>query len=178
MKNQPKQCAPGFTAWDAANVIVNDFKLFPLFVKKGAWRGFHSRIHAMVVMLSPSRTCLSDDETIGTKRFEGFKSEAVLAAEKRGGPLTKSEVVLDHSVPIKCIYRELEELYDRGKLTVRRVAKLLRKMVVCALITKDEDRRLSEEGLKSEMPDGWPDDPFARYSHCGIRIVRANGNRR
>ncbi len=178
MKNQPKQCAPGFTAWDAANVIVNDFKLFPLFVKKGAWRGFHSRIHAMVVMLSPSRTCLSNDRTIGTKRFKGFKSASVFMAENCGNPLPKSEVVLDHSVPIKCIYRELEDLYDSGRLTVHRVAKLLRKMVVCALITKEEDRRLSEEGLKSEMPEGWPDDTFARYSHCGIRIVRANGTRR
>ncbi len=84
--------------------------------------------------------------------------------------MTKSEVILDHSVPVKCIYDELEYLYAKRLLTVGRVEKLLRRMVVCALITREEDAMLSKAGLRSSMPDGWPDDVFARYRECGIKV--------
>ena len=171
-KPRAKTCAPLFTKRDAARVIVRDFELFPLFVKRAAKAGFHGRIHALIVLLSPTRASLSEKRAIGTKPFKGFKSKAVLDAESIGKPLRKSEVVLDHAVPVKCIYQQLEDLHERGKLTVSRVERLLRKAVVCALISKEEDRLLSEEGLKSQMPRGWPDDVFARYEECGIEVPR------
>jgi len=171
-KPKAKMCAPDFTAKDAARVIVADFETFRLFRDKSAKRGFHSRIHALIVLLSPTRSCLSVDPEIGTTCFEGYKSEMVRNAERRGKPLTKSEVILDHSVPVKCIYDELEDLYAKRLLTVGRVEKLLRRMVVCALITREEDAMLSKAGLRSSMPEGWPDDVFARYRECGIQIAK------
>jgi hypothetical protein len=165
-----KTCAPDFSEKDAARVIIADFENFHLFEEKSTKRGFHSRIHALIVLLSPTLTSLSKNSRIGTTRFKGYKSEAVLIAERKGKPLPKSKVILDHSVPIKCIYDELEELYAKRRLTVRRVEKLLRRMVVCALITREEDEILTKAGLRSKMPEGWPDDVFARYKECGIRI--------
>ncbi len=51
------------------------------------------------------------------------------------------------------------------------IANVVRRYAILAWITKDEDRRLKNEGLTKSMPPSFGEDDLARYKACKISIV-------
>jgi hypothetical protein len=93
-----------------------------------------------------------------------YRSRA--AAGRKWG---RREIVYDHAIPYHYELRALMELKEVAPETVRPV---LEKYDVCAIITADEDARLTSAGLQRKMPDDWDQiDPLARYRAVGIELV-------
>ncbi|MDT8413418.1 MAG: hypothetical protein RQ875_13220 [Vicingaceae bacterium] len=102
-----------------------------------------------------------------------FWNECVsVDAEKNGG-----KVVKEHIVPISVIKDMLLKLGPNA--TIKDIQKILDDFVMFATITKDEDKKLNDAGLKSKMPDtcyvknnelkeGF--DKFARHTEVGIEL--------
>jgi len=83
----------------------------------------------------------------------------------------------DHVVPKQLIVQELKAI--RGKATPKRVRQVLAKWCVGAVITIDEDRRLTKLGLRARMPDDWNGiDSWARYTLARIALRKPNGHGR
>jgi hypothetical protein len=81
----------------------------------------------------------------------------------------RREIVYDHAIPY-CY--ELKALMELTEITPETVRPVLEKYSVCAIITTDEDARLTAAGLQRKMPDDWDRiDPLARYKAVGIEIV-------
>jgi len=79
------------------------------------------------------------------------------------------EIVYDHAVPYRF---ERMALMDLTEVTPETVRLVLEKYDVCAIITQEEDARLSAAGLKHSMPPDWDKiDPLARYKAVGIEII-------
>lgn len=77
----------------------------------------------------------------------------------------------DHPVPLKII---IEKLFALDEIDEKNVKKLLSKYIKNGgvLITKDEDKTLTEIGLKSSMPDNWDGvDVYARYKSANIDLL-------
>ena len=81
----------------------------------------------------------------------------------------RREVVYDHAIPYCYELKALMELTEVTPATVRPV---LEKYDVAAIITAEEDMRLTAAGLQRKMPEDWNEvDPLARYKAVGIEIV-------
>lgn len=75
-------------------------------------------------------------------------------------------LVHEHMVPKSLVIKRLKELENPTKESVK---ELLDFYCKAAVVTRDEDRRLNEEGLRSNMPIGWDEkDVLARYALVGI----------
>jgi hypothetical protein len=102
---------------------------------------------------------------LGSKGKSAKYRSRAAAGRKWGG----REIVYDHAIPYGYELKALMELTDVSPETVRPV---LDKYDVCAIITADEDARLTAAGLQRNMPDDWDRlDPLARYKAVGIEIV-------
>ena len=85
----------------------------------------------------------------------------------------------EHIVPLKVIEEKLLEL---GKgVTVESIKEILDKYLMFATITKEEDKKLNDNGLKKDMPREFYDpnnilfgDLFARYKVTGINVIKNN----
>lgn len=80
---------------------------------------------------------------------------------------------IEHMIPTKVVYDWLKRKYDAGELTVDYVEKTIRERLFCALITEEEDERLSDAGLQRKMPGGWDfdnGDIAQRYIAVGITM--------
>lgn len=82
------------------------------------------------------------------------------------------DLIAEHVVPVSVLNQLIVELPVSGK---HEIAEVLRKYVIRAVVTKEEDYLLKEAGLQKSMPEGWGDtdraNPFARYEAVGIRLV-------
>jgi hypothetical protein len=76
----------------------------------------------------------------------------------------------DHAVPLAVM---LEEIEIKGVKDVDGLIDVVTRFAVVVEISKDEDKRLREAGLKDQMPRDWKEggDLFARYRHVGIKIA-------
>lgn len=77
-------------------------------------------------------------------------------------------LIIEHSVPIAVISRHLwsePEAWNREQLQ-----ELFEKNLKRAVLSKTEDQRINDAGLRSKMPANWHfgDDPFARYREADI----------
>ena len=94
-----------------------------------------------------------------------YRSRAALGVQRGAGQL-----VCDHAVPFNYLQ---DELLGISEVTARAVRDVLNRHGVTVLITKEEDRRLNQAGLRSRMPDDWDgSDRLARYKAAGIKILR------
>jgi len=85
------------------------------------------------------------------------------AAENR--PLKECRV--EHTVRLSII---VNRLMDMESPTTAAVIELLNSWYVVKLVTSEEDKRLTESGLRYAMPHGWDgSDIFARYTAVGIQ---------
>jgi hypothetical protein len=79
------------------------------------------------------------------------------------------EIRYDHAIPYRY---ELNALMALPVVTPETVRPILEKFDVCAIITAEEDARLSAAGLQSKMPGSWDGaDSLARYKAVGIEIL-------
>lgn len=81
----------------------------------------------------------------------------------------RGNLIYDHAVPFVYLQKELLELHEPTRESVRKV---LDQYGTACLITKDEDIRLTQVGLQRKMPEGWDgSDALARYHFLGLEIV-------
>ena len=76
-------------------------------------------------------------------------------------------VTVEHSIPIKILYPAFMGGRNPGDL--RAVIDAYH----VAVVTRAEDKRLRDAGLRQSMPSGWEwgDDPFARWKTVGIEVA-------
>lgn len=95
-----------------------------------------------------------------------FMSEGALSHMKSGNT---DNLVLEHGVPISIMNDFVLRL---DNVTYTDIADIVKKYTVLAVITEEEDSRLSENKLTKTMPKGWDNmDKFARYDAVGIKLV-------
>ena len=82
-------------------------------------------------------------------------------------------LVGDHCGPLSSIFNYLEIMNENATFSRPEIEKFLDYHLEVVMITKDEHKILSDNGLKSEMPKGWEffGDKFARYKISGISIA-------
>lgn len=78
-------------------------------------------------------------------------------------------LIYEHMVPKKeYIQNPCEEQSRRGRLTENFIIELFDKYWKIAVITKEEDKRLS----RSKMPDNWDNqNVFVRYEKAGVKLT-------
>lgn len=91
----------------------------------------------------------------------------------------KLVVEKEHIVPLKFIESKLLELGKEA--SIESIKELLDTYLNFATITKIEDQKLNERGLRSKMPNEFYDpkhelfgDLFARYKITGIELINKN----
>ena len=81
---------------------------------------------------------------------------------------TNGKTQVEHVVPLRVI---VDMLLEIKKPTKKKVKTVLADMYRVCLVTTEEHKRLSDEGLRSKMPEDWDGkDPFARYKVVGIEV--------
>lgn len=89
------------------------------------------------------------------------------------GSYSQWGIRIEHMIPTEVVFRQFEKLHDAGRLTIDYVEHTIRDRLFCALITEDEDDRLTDEGWQRRMPDDWDFDTgdiLARYKAAGIQM--------
>lgn len=91
---------------------------------------------------------------------------------------SRKDVVKEHVIPLKVITKFLLDQAKKRDLDTDEISRIIDGMLIFATITKDEDKKLSEIGLKSEMPDGYFEsdsihfkDVFSRYKEAKIDLI-------
>lgn len=79
------------------------------------------------------------------------------------------DLIYDHAIPFTLLYNELLRLPSPTAASVR---PLLERLCVAALLTREEDDRLTAAGLRERMPADWNgSDALARYRAAGIEVL-------
>ena len=96
----------------------------------------------------------------------GIKKEEILTGNYKACDLTKydkghKKLMHEHVVPIKEIVEAIENAKDFEDMNE------VIGMIEIALITKEEDKALTQNGFQSSRPNGWRNC----YRSCGIEIV-------
>lgn len=109
-----------------------------------------------------------------------YKSRKVLAAEEAGMELEfGKDLVWEHCVPISIIQSMILQHYDE-LLDPEKAKEFFDLYTLVCLVTKDEDKKLRDNGLNNAMPDGWKlwDDPWVRYAIAGIEAIPQDMSRK
>ncbi len=113
----------------------------------------------------------------GGARWAGIVGRGHVSIEGRRLISDRKNIVKEHMVPIKVISKLLVELKETGDLTCATIAALLDRYVHFATISKNEDKKLCDMNLRSEMPPGFGDKgheyylcPYSRYKEAGILL--------
>jgi hypothetical protein len=100
------------------------------------------------------------DTLIHAGDFISTKAMRIMNGEEPG------RLVKDHSIPIK-ILRKL--IVREQRVNTAYIEEFLKDHYRLGIITKDEDRKINAEKLRSNMPEDWDEkDPFARYRAVNI----------
>lgn len=82
---------------------------------------------------------------------------------------SQAQLIHEHVVPKKVL---IGYLMEKTKLSAQEIYKFLEKFCIGVVITKDEDQKINNEGLRSKMPNDWDyEDPWARYKGLNINIT-------
>jgi hypothetical protein len=97
----------------------------------------------------------------------GEQRDPTVRKPKQGLP-APFRIIVEHAVPIRVI-REII-LADQQLWNPVALEPFLNTWFRRGVLTKAEDDRLNDAGLKQQMPPGWKlgDDPFARYKRVGL----------
>lgn len=83
----------------------------------------------------------------------------------------RANVTFEHVIPVEASYQYLNERAKQGVLTENDIIALMPKLLL-AIITTDENKKLTAAGFHSVMPTGWWDsplrDPLERYRKSGL----------
>lgn len=81
---------------------------------------------------------------------------------------------VEHVIPTEIVYRHLLKKSEEGVLTVEYIERLVLDKLDCAIITKEEDDRLTKLKLRNNMSKEWSDiddgDPLDRYKLADIKL--------
>ena len=81
------------------------------------------------------------------------------------------QVTREHVIPVAVVYDHLKEKYDEGSLTEEYILQIIPKLFL-AVITREENKKLSEAGYRSDIPGGkWQPfkyDPLLRYEESEL----------
>lgn len=81
------------------------------------------------------------------------------------------EVTREHVIPVAVVYDHLKEKYDAGLLTRKYIMQIMPKLFL-AVITREENKKLSGAGYRSGIPgDKWQPfeyDPLSRYEESEL----------
>lgn len=84
----------------------------------------------------------------------------------------RKEVIRDHVVPHKVL---MDKFLGLEVLSKDSVWEVIKKYYIICSITREEDRKLNNEGLKSKMPEDWCENEenlFARYEKVEIKYSK------
>lgn len=84
--------------------------------------------------------------------------------------LKRRDVIYDHVIPHSILMKKLLML---DFPTAENIWPIVERYYVICAITKNEDKLLTKNGLRSSMPEGWNEETgsvFARYERVGISI--------
>jgi hypothetical protein len=90
----------------------------------------------------------------------------------------KAKLTFEHVVPKRVVIDFLLSLFPT-ELSLERVETIMARLTVGCLVTRDEDGRLNDAGLKEAMPIGWSavtGNPWDRYAQAGLRVVFRPGS--
>ena len=109
-----------------------------------------------------------------------FKSAGIIEGEqkeqKNGVP--SKQIIDEHIVPRTIIKTELLKLYDSPSFPDKdEFIKVASKAMDC-LITKDEDKKINDAGIKQKMPEdeSLKGNPWARYIKAEIAVYKKQDN--
>ncbi|MDP3777561.1 MULTISPECIES: hypothetical protein [Methylotenera] len=117
----------------------------------------------------------------GMADWEGMVWHGIVSIEARllGD---RKQVVKEHVVPLRIITQMLTEHAASGDFSCESIADLLDRYLVFATISKREDALLRQNGLTSQMPEGFYQmgnplhkNLLARYLAVGIQLEEQNG---
>jgi len=82
-------------------------------------------------------------------------------------------LVGDHCVPLNSIFAYLVKEKQNSTFSRDEIEHFLDYHLEVVMITKEEDKILNDNGLKSKMPNDWDffEDKYARYKISGINIA-------
>ena len=83
----------------------------------------------------------------------------------------KMGVTIEHTLPINELYSHFKELFEEPRLTEKYIVEFMKNLFV-AVITKDENAKLSQAGFAQRMPNENLKtenfDPLERYRAAGL----------
>ena len=83
---------------------------------------------------------------------------------------------VEHIIPTEIVFQHLLKRHKDGALTTQYLEKLILDKLDCAIITKEEDDRLTKLKLRNNMSKQWSGledgDPLDRYKLAGIELHR------
>ena len=81
---------------------------------------------------------------------------------------SRTRLRFEHAEPLSLL---IKDLLESKPLTSDQLAgELERRLRHCAVITPEEDKKITAAGLRQRMPDGWKPggDPWIRYREAGL----------
>jgi hypothetical protein len=103
--------------------------------------------------------------------LDQVRNDYFYVSKKAEEPNENYETVNDHVIPHVII---LEKLLALNPVSIEGITDIIDRYYMICTITRDENKKLNDAGLKSKMPVGWEDvgviRRFARYEHVGIEI--------
>lgn len=97
--------------------------------------------------------------------------------KKNWKTVTKGTLIHEHAVPRKIIKEKIINILDKQNNSnknskIKEVYEIINKYSKSVVVTKDEDKKLNEKGLKQKMPKDWDEKKwYARYEKSGINII-------
>ena len=84
--------------------------------------------------------------------------------------IDRSKYSWEHMVPTKVLTEEIKTLYISKKFTQKALCSIIDNYGTVCIVTKSEDRKISNNKLRFKMPTGWKfgDSAFSRYDSAGI----------
>jgi hypothetical protein len=156
--------------------------------------GFNRRLLSMASLTRLTRDNFSLNTTafkeiVGNKLVTIGKSEAVEESEgvwkqNQDPNKKKPKKIKDHVVPNLVLINKAREMWETGfdrkepyHVIKKKIARLYKQFGKVVELTKEEENRLVQSGLKQSMPEDWSakdqdwdaKDPFARYRKVGIK---------
>lgn len=101
------------------------------------------------------------------------KQEGITLSSRKAKGKVRPFIVHDHSVPHSFVLNKLLALKN---VTNQALKDVIEKYYRVGIITKEEDRLLNSNGLRSKMPKSWDGNSgsvYARYEVVGIKLLHS-----
>lgn len=113
---------------------------------------------------------LADITWVWSEFYGKYKGCKYWSKEAKSEDFSNRELRHEHLVPKKVL---IDTLMSMEAPSSTEIFEYLDQYCIGVVVTIDEDKRLSYEGLRSKMPDYWDGkDPWARYYKVGIEVIK------